>query len=459
MPSPRFAALGVVLLLPALALANAPTPDRATRALTAQTALAKAKAALAAGTPAAAVSALEAALPSADGDPVFLDTLRNAYSAALAADPDPATAANLRTKLQLLGGSVPIAAPPVAPAGPSGADSLTQATALFKLGAAQPSKLADAAKFFAAAFQKVEMTPDQLAAWAFCRVRVAADRLGHGGDPAEVAAEVADALKLAPAHVALQERGNAVLAAARAARPGLAMPPPSAAVVETAHFRVRHTNAPDLAAAIGQAAERHRAALFVRWGPAPAGAWGVKCDIVLHPTAGELCAATRQPDGATGHAAVTIEAGQVSARRIDLWADDPSAADDALPRELTHVVLADLFPMASPPAWAAVGMAALGTSPQEQSRYQRTLDRVAAAGTRLPAPALFAATAAPADRVTEFHVGSFALVKFLVAWQGERVFVDFLGSAQRYGTGGALKKVYGLADAGRLDATMAGAAQ
>lgn len=451
MLAPRFAALGVVLLLPALALADA--PDRVTRALTAQTALAKAKDALAAKTPAVAVAALEAALPCADGDPVFLEALRSAYTAALAEGPDPATAANLNTKLHLLGGSAPAAAPVT----PSGADTLTRATALFKLGAKEPAKLADAAKYFAAAFQKVEMTPDQLAAWAFCRVRVAADRLGHGGDPAEVIGEVTDALKLAPNHVGLQERGNAVLAAARAAGPRPATP--SAAVVETAHFRVRHANAPDLAAAVGQAAERHRAALFGRWGSAPAPAWAAKCDIVLHPTAAGLSGATHQPAGATGHAAVTLESGQVSARRIDLRTDDPAAADDALPRELTHVVLADLFPTAAPPAWAAVGMAALGTSPQEQSRYQRTLDRVAAAGARLPAPALFAAAAAPADRVTEFHVGSFALVKFLVAWQGERVFVDFLGSAQRYGAAGALNKVYGLADAGRLDAAMRGEAR
>ena len=63
------------------------------------------------------------------------------------------------------------------------------------------------------------ITDDQLAAWAYCRVKVAADQLNKAGNDVATAnavvAEVTEALALAPNHEGLQKAGGEVLAAAR----------------------------------------------------------------------------------------------------------------------------------------------------------------------------------------------------------------------------------------------------
>jgi hypothetical protein len=203
--------------------------------------------------------------------------------------------------------------------------------------------------------------------------------------------------------------------------------------------------------AVAVAAERHRLAIFERWSGPPAGPWAVPCQVVVHPTATAFAAATGLPPEATGRATVTLDGGTVMARRLDLRADDPTVLDDALPRELTHVVLADLFPYRAPPAWAATGMAVLAASAVERDRYKRTLVRSYWKDREvIPLASLFELTAVPADRATAFHVGSASVVEFLVRWKGERAFKGFLSDGQRYGPAAALKKTYGLADADAL---------
>ena len=423
-------AVCVCLVLAQLAHAR-PTAD----------AVAQAKRHLAADRPGDAVKLLEAGLADADGDAAFLATLRQAYTAELAAlsATNPAEAANVRTKLHLLGGAKPAAG-----------DELKQAAALFKRGSS-PAQLADAARFFAAAYQKVELTGEQRAAWAFCRLRVAHDRVGRGNLTAAerqtLSAEIADALKLAPQNAALQELGRGVLATL-----GGPAPVATSDVVETANFRVRHGGQVESGNAVAQAAEAARAALFARWASGPVAAWGVKCEVVLHATEASFTQATRQPAGATGDAAVTLAEGRITARRLDLRLDDATLTGDALPRELMNVVLADLFPLRAPPAWAALGMAVAATSPTEQDRYRRTAERCGRGEGLIPLPVLFAAKATPADRVTEFHVGSVSVVAYLVGLKGEREFVTFLGLIDRYGLGPAVQRVYGLDGVAGLEA-------
>ena len=122
-----------------------------------------------------------------------------------------------------------------------------------------------------------------------------------------------------------------------------------------------------------------------------------------------------------------------------------------LPRELSHVVLADLFPTDPPPLWAALGMAVLATSDAEQARYRKTLARCADAGTLMPPGALMQLKAAPAERTTEFHVESASLVYFFAKWRGEAEFVSFLSLARRYGPESAARQVYGVENLAQLD--------
>jgi hypothetical protein len=147
----------------------------------------------------------------------------------------------------------------------------------------------------------------------------------------------------------------------------------------------------------------------------------------------------------TGHATVRLADGRATARRIDLRADDPALVANALPRELTHVVLADLFPYTPPPRWAEEGMAVLAGSPDEISRYLRTLPRCRRNGELFTLSKLLDMKDFPAaDMVTGFYCGSVSLVDYLVKLKGEKHFTMFLRDSQRYGTAQALKRQYGI---------------
>ena len=352
--------------------------------------------------------------------------------------------------------------PPLPPDEP--ATALQEAARLFKLGSAQPAKFADAAKCFAAAFHNVEMSPDQLAAWAYCRVRLAHDRLAKApADPAvatEVIAEVEEALRLAPDQDKLHALGATIVADAvrRGGRtPAQALAPaptPSTGTaVETANFRVVHAGAVEAATALARAAEEHRVAILRRWTSKPPADWPVKCVVTLHATADGFARATGQPAAQRGRAATDLADGRVTARRLDLSLDGDltTLTADVLPRELSHVVLADLFPTDPPPLWAALGMAVLATSDAEQARYRKTLARCADAGTLLPPGTLMQLKAAPAERTTEFHVESASLVYFFANWRGEAEFVSFLSLARRYGPESAARQVYGVESLAQLD--------
>src|SRR5262249_13119737 len=129
--------------------------------------------------------------------------------------------------------------------------------------------------------------------------------------------------------------------------------------IDTPSFRIRFKGTREVAEALAQAAEAQRKAIFERWSGPPAGPWSPRCEIVLHPTAEGYARTAGKPAQATGHAVVRLTNAAVSERTIELRADDPGAVANTLPRELTHVVLADLFPHTPPPKWAEAGMAVL----------------------------------------------------------------------------------------------------
>jgi hypothetical protein len=438
-------------------------PDAVTRAVAVQKAVHDAKEALASGQPAVAAAALEAQLPNADGGKEFLALLGRAYVAELnqlrtAAKPDEKRIREVTTRMAALG-LTPEPAPviPAAVAATPATDPLAAAAGFFK-----KADFSAAGKLFEKAFNgKIELRPDQIVAWAYCRVKVAADQLNQPGADAAVAKavekEVTEALALAPTHEGLQKAGADVLAAARK-RLGVSTPAPSTTplpagweAVETASFRVRHQGNKALADAVAKAAEAKRTEIYSRWSGPPRGAWQTKCEVVLYSGEGAFVAATKQPAGATGLATVKIEDGAVAERRIDLRADDPGVAADALPRELTHVVLADLFPTQAPPMWAEVGMAVLASSDDEVGRYTRAATTVGRTGELFGVADLVALVGfPPADKVTGFYTAAVTLVEYLVKVRGEKAFTTFLRDSQRYGIEAALRRNYDT-DAKKLD--------
>jgi hypothetical protein len=475
-------ALAVLLTLPLAAATQ--DPDPVVKALAIQKAMETAEKYLAANMPAEAVAVLEAELSNADGNRAFLSLLRRAYAAELrqleaAPNADPNRVAQVRRRMNLLGGPEPAAAPavvptagpnpfrPTSPLGPEAAAPAPDADAEFRKG-----NYAEAARLYASG--PTPLTPQQKAAWAYCRIKLANDRLKAPGcdraTAATVEQDVTEALQLAPDNPELQKVGRSVVAVAqqKQANPGLAGPAPvepagpvgrlnrpgsepgdSSAgwpAVESASFRVRYQGDRSAAEAVVRAAEAKRAEIFNRWSGPPGGAWEQpRCEIVLHPNAECFTKMTGRPAGATGHAVVKLSGGRATERRIDLRADDPGLLTNALPRELTHVVLADLFPSTPPPKWAEEGMAVLAGDPDEVSRFVRTLPRCARDGQIFPLVTLMEMKEFPdAARVTGFYCESVSLVDYLVRLGGERNFTIFLRDCQRYGTAAALKRNYSI---------------
>ena len=213
-------------------------------------------------------------------------------------------------------------------------------------------------------------------------------------------------------------------------------------VIESTNFRVRHKGTRELADTIARTAEAKRKETFEKWSGPVSGNWDAKCVIVLHPTAADYAKSTGKPAEGTGHALVKLTDGRAAERRIDLRADDPAAVANALPRELTHVVLADLFPDRPPPKWAEEGMAVLAGSPDEVSRFVRTLPRCVQRGEWIALAALVEMKDVPGEKVAGFYCESVSVVDYLVKTGGARNFTIFLRDIHRYGVPGALKRNY-----------------
>jgi hypothetical protein len=359
---------------------------------------------------------------------------------------------------------------------PESTDALRKAASLFQTARdelqsnprTEPKSFALAATFFQLALSKgAELTPDQQAAFMYCRIRVSADKLNKAGadvrQATEVLAEAEELVRLSASNATLKKLSQDLVQAAKtrgATSPVKSTYTESAIkvvgrvdgweVLETDSFRIRHTNQRTLAEQLGKAAEKARHTIFTKWSNAPSGPWNVKCELLLHPDASSLAQATKQPNEATGHAWLKLEDGQVTERRIDLRADDLSAVEDALPRELTYIILGDLFWDKAPPKWAELGMAVLSSSVNETSRYRRSLGRCAQSGELGNLQDLLQAKEIPTDRVTGFYVGSVNLVDFLVRWKGEKTFINFLRDAQRYGQASGLQRHYGVRDPQQL---------
>lgn len=514
LPTPRKDALMPRFVRPCAVLAAAlfgtsaiaqPPPPR-----TVLEAVAVAKTRLAEGRATDAVQLLERQLAAANGDPDFRDTLRAAYAAQVKQLTDPAAIDTARKNLALLGGTPPAAEPPPLPPvpaaplpstgmlpPPSGADApplfpgagsppppaappaprpvapapasdaagidlLKQASAMFNLARTEPAKFTQARDLFALAFnRKLTLSAEQLTAWAYCRLKVVTDTLNRNPDAAtaaELVAEIEDALAIAPDHAGLQNAGKDLLATARKRAGGLPpkRPAPPALVgdwqhIDTDNFRVKHQGKAGAAQAVARAAEEKRRTLFSEWSAVPSGKWQPKCEIVIHPDAASFTRATRLPADSTGRADVTLTNGEPVARRIDLRSDDATVVEDAMPRELTHVILADLFPSQAPPKWAALGMAVLAESPEQLGRYRRTVARCDRDNELQTVGAVMAAQDVSAKAVTGFAVESVSLVDFLVRWKGKKHFVAFVRDAQRYGFESALKRQYQVADSRELE--------
>lgn len=504
----RFAFVIPCALLVALVAQTAePDVPLVEKQLAMQSAMASARQALDRNNPAAAVAVLEESLAYADGNTAFLNLLREAYRAEIrqleqAPQVNAERLAHTKRKLALLGGSgtgstspstpppvmpspgdatpVPVVSPVISSPGKTTTPPVVPSLAPWEIAAPAPApskpgldeaiaafnqlNFAQAEKLFAQ-LGAARLSTQQKSAWAYCRIKLAADRINAPDCDAPTAAaladEVAAALELVTDNAKLLAAGREVLKAAQTkaqkAKPvvpggGHAMvAAASGDVYETASFRVHHGGQRELGESIAKAAEASRKQIFERWSGPPGGVWEPKCDIVLHTSATAYANATGKPAVLAGHATVKLVNNRASERRIDLRADDNDLLTNTLPRELTHVILADLFPTSPPPKWAEEAMAILAGSPEEIRRYHQTLPRCARENELRSLAALFELKDVPTEGITGFYCQSVSLTEYLISRSGERNFKIFLNDAQRYGIMQALKRQYGIENLATLE--------
>ena len=221
--------------------------------------------------------------------------------------------------------------------------------------------------------------------------------------------------------------------------------------IETPNFRIIHSDRA-LAERIAREAESARSAQVKRWmaGVPPASAWSPKCDIHVYATATTFSRETGQRPESPGFSTISMGDGRVVARRINLRADHANVVDAVLPHEVTHVVLADLFPTEQIPRWADEGMAVLAEPAKEQALRAADLEQPLASGRVFPVDKLVSMDYPQDESWSLYYAQSVSLTRFLVESGSPDRFVKFVRLAQKSGTEPALRSAYAIRDFSEL---------
>ena len=463
--------LTLLLTMPALAAERDDADKAIARALEVQNALSQGRQHLARSEAKQAVAVLEAKLPYIDGNRNYLAALREAYQAyakELQRTQQTAEIERVMARLRLLDPSAKLdgiaatAAPakqnpdlkaraqaddndpfqqtPLANKEP-GPELARQAEVAF-----QQERYADAEKLFerasAADASSVRLVRGD---WAYCILHRCNIRLQQpsldGAAREAIERDIRVALAMAVREPKLQDFGNQLLQRLRAS--GGAAATDSWSVTELANFRLFHHQSNELAERVLKQAEKSRLDAVGKWFGGEPSAWTARCDIYLHANSGEYVRAVKGLPQAHGHSTIETKEGKVVGRRIDLVADNPNLLCAAVPRELTHVVLADVFSAPLLPRWADEAMAILAEPRPNVERYLHTVDRYRRDNQLFAVGQLMTAADFPdAAAITPFYVQSVSLVDMLVNERGSRAFAIFLQDARRYGYEKALERNY-----------------
>jgi hypothetical protein len=200
--------------------------------------------------------------------------------------------------------------------------------------------------------------------------------------------------------------------------------------------------AKELAATLEANIERQRRA----WQKEGTHPWQPKCVVVVHGTlAGYQRAIGNMRDASVGMSTFAVEKGKIMSRRIDLRCDADGWMNDALPHELTHLVLADVFDARPPARWIDEGLAVLAESGRKQDRRAAVLQRAIAGRATIPTTELLSLERIPAAAQRDlFYSQSASLAAYLVKREGAAEFCEFVRQSREKGADMALREVYGL---------------
>lgn len=260
----------------------------------------------------------------------------------------------------------------------------------------------------------------------------APEETSRGRRPAVVPANH-EARRQAPAPAAAE-------AGQRVGQPGTAVN--NWQVWESPNFRIFHADEA-LAAKAAQIAEATRQSQQRLWARQEIpGAWEPRCDVYLYPTAAVFSQMTGQPTDSPGFSTMGLNQGQVIARRVNLRADHPNLLGAVLPHEVTHVVLADLFPEMQIPRWADEGLAVLAEPTSEQQLRASDLQTPLAQGQLFPLSDLMTMDYPDGRYWSLYYAQCVSLTRYLVEMGTPGQFITFLQGAQRSGVEAELRRVY-----------------
>jgi hypothetical protein len=228
---------------------------------------------------------------------------------------------------------------------------------------------------------------------------------------------------------------------ARVGRPGT--PINNWQVWDTTNFRILHSD-DGLAEKVARIAEATRDDQMRRWigVTAPATAWAPRCDLYLYPSGASFHQMTDQPAESPGFSTIGMNSGRIVARRVNLRADHAKLLVAIVPHEITHIILADLFPNDQIPRWADEGMAVLSEPDPEQHLRASDLAEPLSSGRLFRLQDLMTMDYPDGRHWSLYYAQSVSLTRFLVSQGTPSQFVKFVRDAQHNGVETELKRCY-----------------
>ena len=183
------------------------------------------------------------------------------------------------------------------------------------------------------------------------------------------------------------------------------------------------------------------------------GKWTPRCDVIVHGSLAEYQQALGAEVGrSVGCATMKVDGGRIVSRRIDIRVDADAWEIDALPHELTHVVLADHFNGRRLPPWADEGIGVLSESARKQKIRADAFKESASRGYVYRPHDLLSLRHFPAAGYREaFYAQSAALVRELVERKSHRALIECVEQTLDDGETAALANVYNIRSANSLD--------
>lgn len=203
----------------------------------------------------------------------------------------------------------------------------------------------------------------------------------------------------------------------------------------TANFVVTAPT-PEVAKAVGEAAERYRRELAQEWLGRTLPNWSRPCPIEVR-VGPEL--------GAGGATSFVFDRGEVFGWQMSIQGSLERVLDSVLPHEITHTIFASHFRQPLP-RWADEGACSTVEHPSERLKQQRLLITFLKTGRGISFQRMFAMTEYPPD-VLPLYAQGHSLATFLIQQGGRRKFLAYLAEGMRDGRwSAATERQYGYRD-------------